>query len=138
MMLLDTDALIEILDKASERGDEALARILESGEDIATTSINLQEILYGLEKYARPVREVLLLPILGFDKRDARLSAELELEAERRGRPTRRTDAMIAAVALNQGATLYTFDLSHFQPLTALGLKLFTPGGPSQHREMEN
>lgn len=124
-MLLDTDVLIEIFDRRSEKGDEALGRILESGEDIATTSINLHEILYGLEKYAKPVREVLLLPVLEFTKRDARLSAEVELEAERRGAMIRRTDAMIAAIALNRGAALYTFDLRHFKPLEILGLRLF-------------
>ena len=52
-------------------GLEALEAIMESGEDIATTSINLHEILYGLEKYARPVKDVLLLPALPCDKRDA-------------------------------------------------------------------
>jgi len=135
MILLDTDVLIEIFDKRSERGDQALGSILESGEAIATTSINLHEILYGLEKYAKPVREVLLLPMLDYRKKDARLSAKIEREAERRGRPIRRTDAMIASIALNQGAALYTFDLRHFQPLTALGLKLFPPGEPSQNRE---
>lgn len=135
MILLDTDVLIEIFDKRSERGDQALESILESGEAIATTSINLHEILYGLEKYAKPVREVLLLPILNYRKKDARLSAKIELEAERRGRPIRRTDVMIASIVLNQGAALYTFDLRHFQPLTALGLKLFPPGEPSQNRE---
>ena len=132
MIILDTDVLIEVFDRGSEKGDEALERILESGEDIATTSINLHEILYGLEKYAKPVREVLLLPVIDYTKRDARISAKLELEAERRGATIRRTDAMIASIALNQGAALYTFDLAHFQPLRDLGIKLFPLEGPSQ------
>lgn len=135
MILLDTDVLIEIFDRRSEKGDDALERILESGEDIATTSINMHEILYGLEKYARPVREVLLLPVLDYTKRDARLSAEIELEAERRGAAIRRTDAMIAAVALNHGAALYTLDLRHFTSLKALSLELFPRGEPSGERE---
>lgn len=125
MIILDTDILIEIFDKKSERGDEALKRILESGEDISITAINLHEILYGLQKYAKPVREVLRLPMLNFTKRDANLSAKIELEAESRGTPIRRTDAMIAAITLNHGASLYTLNLKHFQPLKALGLKLF-------------
>ena len=125
MIILDTDVLIEIFDKGSERGDEALKRILESGEDIDITAINLHEILYGLQKYAKPVREVLRLPVLNFTKRDASLSAKIELEAESRGTPIRRTDAMIAAITLNNGASLYTLDLKHFQPLKALGLKIF-------------
>ena len=125
MIILDTDVLIEIFDKKSETGDEALKRILERGEDISITAINLHEILYGLQKYAKPVREVLRLPVLNLTRRDASLSAKIELEAESRGTPIRRTDAMIAATTLNHGASLYTLDLKHFQPLEALGLKLF-------------
>ncbi|MEM1515548.1 MAG: type II toxin-antitoxin system VapC family toxin [Candidatus Bathyarchaeia archaeon] len=100
MIVLDTDVLIEIFDKRSARGDEALRKLIEKGEDVATTVINLHEILYGLEKYAKPVRDVLLLPIIDYTKRDAQLSAELELKAESLGTPVRRTDAMIAAINL--------------------------------------
>jgi len=125
MIVIDTDVLIEILDKKSEKGDEALKCITESGEDICTTAINLHEILYGLHKYGKPVKEILLLPVLGFTKKDASLSSKIELEAERKGKATRRTDAMIAAIAINNGASLYTFDRKHFSPLKASGLKLF-------------
>jgi len=125
MIVLDTDVLIEIFDKGSVKGDEALSRILDSSEDIATTSINLHEILYGLQKYAKPVKEVLLLPVLDYTKRDAELSAEIELKAEDAGMSIRRTDAMIAAIVLNRGATLYTFNLRHFGPLKTFGLELF-------------
>jgi len=125
MIVLDTNVLIEIFDKKSERGDEALKNILESGEDISITAINLHEILYGLRKYARPLKEVLQLPVLSYTRDDASLSAKIELEAESRGVPIRRTDAMIAAIAINRGASLYTLDLKHFQSLRTLGLKLF-------------
>jgi len=125
MIVLDTDVLIEIFDKKSEKGDEALKKILESGEDISITAINLHEILYGLRKYARPLKEVLQLPVLSYTRDDASLSAKIELEAESRGVPIRRTDAMIAAIAINRGASLYTLDLKHFQSLRTLGLKLF-------------
>ena len=125
MMVLDTDVLIEIFDRGSERGDEALEAILGSGEDVVTTSINLHEILYGLEKYAKPVKDVLLLPVLGYTKRDARISAEIEVRAERRGSAIRRTDAMIASIVINRGALLYTFDVKHFKSLEDMGLRLF-------------
>ncbi|MEM2239137.1 MAG: type II toxin-antitoxin system VapC family toxin [Candidatus Bathyarchaeia archaeon] len=124
MIVLDTDVLIEIFDRRSARGDEALRKLIERGEDVATTVINLHEILYGLEKYAKPVRDVLLLPIIDYTKRDAQLSAELELKAESLGTPVRRTDAMIAAIVLNRGASLYTFDLKHFSIFKNFGLKL--------------
>jgi predicted nucleic acid-binding protein len=127
MIAIDSDVLIEILDKKSEKGDEALKQILQSGEEIATTVISLHEILYGLHKYAKPVKEILLLPILNYTKKDAVLSSKIELEAEEKGKSIRRTDAMIAAITINNGAKLHTFDLKHFNSLKALGLKLF-PG----------
>lgn len=125
MIVVDTDVLIEIFDRKSEKGDEALNKILESGENIIITAINLHEILYGLHKYAKPVKEVLQLPVLNYTRKDARLSAKLELEMERTGTAIRRTDTMIAAITINNGASLYTLDLKHFKPLEALGLKLF-------------
>jgi len=125
MIVLDTDVLIEIFDRQSVKGDEALRKLVNRGEDVATTVINLHEILYGLEKYAKPVREILLLPTIEYTKRDAQLSAELELKAERSGKLVRRTDTMIAAIVLNRGALLYTFDLKHFSVFRDFGLKLF-------------
>jgi len=125
MIVLDTDVLIEIFDRRSEKGDEALRRILESGDGISITAINLHELMYGLQKYAKPVGEVLQLPALNYTKEDARLSVTLELEAEKVGAPVRRTDAMIAATTINNEATLYTLNLKHFKPLKSLGLKLF-------------
>lgn len=127
MIILDTDVLIEIFDKHSTKGDEALKILIEKGEEVATTVINLHEILYGLKKYAKPVKEVLLLPVIEYTKRDAQLSAELELKAESLGAPVRRVDAMIAAIVMNRGAYLYTFDLKHFGLFKNFGLKLLQP-----------
>jgi predicted nucleic acid-binding protein len=126
MIVVDTDVLIEIFDRKSMKGEEALDKIVDSGETACITAISLHEILYGLEKYAKPVKEVLRLPVLGFMKRDAGLAAKIELQMERSGCAIRRTDAMIAAVALNNGAVLFTFDVKHFKPLEKLGLKLFS------------
>ena len=126
MIILDTDILIEIFDKKSELGGEALKKILGSGESISLTAINLHEILYGLEKYAKPVREILQLPVLNYTKKDASVSAKIELESERKGMPIRRTDSMIAAITINNAASLFTLDLKHFKPLKTLGLQLFS------------
>ena len=126
MIVIDSDVLIEIFDKRSQKGDEALKKILQSGEPICITAINLHEILYGLQKYAKPVKEVMLLPVLSYTKKDANLSAKIELETESRGARIRRTDAMIAAITINNAASLYTLDLKHFKPLETLDLKLFS------------
>lgn len=125
MIVIDTDVLIEIFDKKSKKGEEALKKVIESGEGIGITAVNLHEILYGLQKYAKPVKEIIQLPVLSYTKEDASLAAELELRAEKRGATIRRTDAMIAATTIKNGARLYTLNLRHFKPLEPLGLKLF-------------
>jgi len=78
-----------------------------------------------LHKYAKSVREVLQPPVLDFGKEDVQLSAKLEAGTEKAGTTIRRTDAIIAAVTTNNGASLYILDLRHFKPLRAHGLKLF-------------
>jgi len=126
MIIIDTDVLIEIFDKKSEKGDEALKKIIKSGEKISITVITLHEILYGLQKYAKPVKEVMQLPVLDYTKDDAVLAAKLELEMEKTGTTIRRTDAMIAAITINNGAALYTLNTKHFRRMRPLGLKLFS------------
>ena len=125
MIVVDTDVLIEILDRRSVKGEKALEKLVESGESVCITVINLHEVLYGLSKYAKPVKDVLRLPVLSYRKEDAILASELELKAERKGTLIRRTDAMIAAITINNNAKLYTFDTKHFKALRQFGLKLF-------------
>jgi predicted nucleic acid-binding protein len=79
----------------------------------------------SLENYTKPVKDMLLLPILYYTKRDARISAEIEVEAEKGGSAIHRTEAMIASVAMNHRVNLYTFDMRHFKPLEDLVLRLF-------------
>ena len=125
MIVLDSDVLIEILDRKSKKGDHALKQTIKSGEMIATTCISLHEVLYGLHKYAKPVQEILLLPILSYTKKDAVLASKIELELEKRGKTACRTDAVIAAITISNDAKLYTFNLKHFNCFESLGLKLF-------------
>jgi predicted nucleic acid-binding protein len=125
MIVIDTDVLIEVFDKRSKMGEGVLKKVVESGESATITAVNLHEILYGFQKYAKPVIEVMQLPVLSYAKEDASLAAELELKAEKKGTPVLRTDAMVAAMTMNHSAKLCTLDLKHFKPLESLGLKLF-------------
>jgi len=124
LILVDTDVLIEILDKNSEKGEEALRRIEDVGEDISLTSLNLHEILFGLYKYAdsKKIEKVKLLDVIDFTKDDATLSAKLEVKAEKRGEKIPRFDAMIASVAINRGFKLFTFNKDHFEGFEELAL----------------
>jgi predicted nucleic acid-binding protein len=107
------------------KGDQALKQTIESKEEVATTAISLHEVLYGLHKYDKPVKELLSLPTLSYTKKDAVLSSKIELEAEKKGKTVSRTDAMIAAITINNNAKLYTFNLRHFEALQDLGLELY-------------
>ncbi len=124
MILIDTDVLIEILDKNSEKGEEALRRIEDAGEDICLSSLNLHEILFGLYKYAdnKKIDKVKLLEVVDFTKDDAALSSKIEVKAEKKGEKVPRFDAMIASVAINRGFKLFTFNKDHFEGLEGLVL----------------
>ena len=125
MILLDTDILIEIFDKSSNKGDEALKKIEEEGEgDVMIIALNLHELLHGLHKYASPekINKVLILDTLGFEKGDAALSARLEAESEKKGKKLSRMDSMIAAVAINKSLKLFTYNKKHYQDIEGLEL----------------
>ena len=124
LILLDTDVIIEVLDKKSDMGNVILRRIIESGEEYCTSSVNMHELLYGLQKYSKDSHLVLQIPTLGYNKNDSELSAVLELSAERKGRSVPRMDAIVASIAINNGCSLYTLD-EHFEVFTDDGLKLF-------------
>ncbi len=124
MILADTDVLIEIFDKNSNKGAAALQRIEEAGEDVSLTSLNLHEILFGMYKYAEEQKSerIMLLEVVDFTKDDAALSARLEVKAEKKGNKIPRFDAMIAAVAINRGFKLFTFNKDHFEVFEELEL----------------
>ena len=125
MIALDSDVLIEILARKSEKGSDAFKHLIDSGEDICTTVISIHEVLFGFYKHDKPVTDLLQLSVLSYSKNDAMLSSKLELEAEHAGKPISRTDTMVATIAINNNAILYTFDLKRFETLKSQGLQLF-------------
>ena len=122
MIIIDTDILIEIYDKESDLGNSAFSKIMDSGDIFCITSINLHETLYTLLKYAKPSEYLMQLPVLDYCKEDARLAAELEFKSEKAGKKMFRLDAMIAAIAINNNAKLYTNNRKHFKHLNELNL----------------
>jgi predicted nucleic acid-binding protein len=123
MIIIDTDVLIEIFDKGSKKGTDALEKIESSGEDIAITSLSLHEILYGLYKFGKKkIPSVEKLETIDFCKEDAILSAKIELDAEQKGCTLSRIDAMIGAIVINRKAKLFTFNQKHFQSIPKLSL----------------
>jgi predicted nucleic acid-binding protein len=122
MIIVDTDVIIEIFDKHSEKGELALKKLEISGEDIAITSINLHEILYGHFKRNKKVKDILQINTIEFNKKDAELAAKIESDLEKQGKTISRIDTMIAAIAINRKAKIYTFNKKHFQIIKQLKL----------------
>lgn len=122
MIIIDSDILIEIYDKDSHIGEEALGRIEKSGDIFCITAINLHEVMYGLIKYAKPSEYLMQLPVLYYSGEDAKLAAELEVSSERKGKKLARIDAMIAAIVINNNARLYTNNKKHFESVNRLVL----------------
>lgn len=120
MIVLDTDVLIEIFDKNSEIGEQALNKIIASNEQFCTTTLNLHEFIYGAIKYAKQTAKISQIPILNYTKQDAELSAKLEVKSEIEG--TLRMDSMIAAITINNNAKLYTLNTKHFKNFKELKL----------------
>jgi len=82
-MILDSDVIIEILQKKSSKGEEAVKQILSSSEEPCITVIKMHEVLLGLYKYGRPLREFMQFPVLNYTKQDAVLSSKLEIDAQK-------------------------------------------------------
>ena len=122
MIIVDSDVLIEIFDKESKKGEIALKILEKSGEDVAITSLNLHEILYGHYKIGKKIKGIYQIYTIEFSKKDAELSAKLEIDAEKKGKAVARVDTMIAAIALNRKAKIYTFNKKHFQPFKQIKL----------------
>jgi len=124
MILLDTDIIIEIVDKHSEKGESVIKKILDSGEGYCTSSLNVHELMYGIHKYSKDGASILRIPVINYTKEDGELSSRLEISAEQKGKAVPRMDSMIASIAINNNCNFYTFD-DHFRVFTDSGLKLF-------------
>jgi tRNA(fMet)-specific endonuclease VapC len=126
MILLDTNVLVEILEKRSRKGEDLYSDIIDTAEPICTTSINLHEVLHGLRKYGKSAKPLLQLPVVDYSKDDALTSSEIEYEMGKIGSSVRRMDSMIAAVAINKSISLLSLDPKRFAPIAKkFPLKLF-------------
>lgn len=76
--------------------------------------------MFSLLSYAKKGKKKIIegleqLETVEFNKDDAKLSAKLEIECERKWKKVARIDAMIAAMVINRKTKLYTFNQKHFR-----------------------
>ena len=127
MILLDSDVLIEIFDKFSKKRKVLLGKLKQLEEELVTTAINLDEVLYGIYKVISmqrlaPDHPLWRFPALPFTVKDADVAAQLEVKLERQGKKKPRGDNLIAAIDLNNGCKLFTLNKTHFSDIPRLEL----------------
>jgi tRNA(fMet)-specific endonuclease VapC len=106
--------------------------LLQSGEFLFTTRVNVAELLVGAHLSADPGIERtrisrLLRPmvILEFDQRSAEQFAMIKAHTLRHGRPVGDADMLIAAIAQVNNCTLLTRNSRHFQGVTGLKVESY-------------
>ncbi len=127
MKILDTDHCIAIL-----RGKLNPRPFITPEEELALTTINLAELVYGALKSARPGDNLARLDVflssltmLPFEETSARRYAELRSRLEIAGHRLADLDLQIASIALTWNVPLVSHNQSHFSRLSISdGLKL--------------
>jgi predicted nucleic acid-binding protein len=136
VIVLDTNVLSEL---SKERPDPVVAAwfLGQEPSSLATTSVSLAEVLYGLELLPHGKRRQRLSElsrvifenafsgrVLSFDDPAARHYARLLAARRRRGAPMSSLDAQIAAIAAAAGASVATRNVDDFKHC---GLRLIDP-----------
>ncbi len=114
-ILLDTSVLVEF----SRRREPATSRVralLASGDDIGVCGINITEFLSGVavEKRQQWERFFATLSYWDITRPVASKAGYFRYEYAKKGQPLSTQDTMIAAVAYEQNATIFTGNVKDF------------------------
>jgi tRNA(fMet)-specific endonuclease VapC len=135
--LLDTNVLSDFA-----RGDQAvMARLRqEAPPQLAVSVITEMEVEYGLARnpdLAPRVREAMrmllsTIPVLPFEREDARVAAQLRASLNSQGTPIGAYDLLLAACALRRGLAIVTHNTREFTRVGGLGLEDWHSPGPTE------
>lgn len=126
MRHLDTNVVVAYLN-----GDRRVATQLRQYlPEVAISALVLAELLYGARASARAednlerLRQVLqFVHVADFDRASAEAYSHIRLALRQKGRPSGEIDALIAAIAVANDATLVTHNLKHFENIDGLLLE---------------
>lgn len=126
MILLDTNVVSELMKPAPDAAVERWYLLNE--EDIALPSVALAELAYGIARLPNGARREALAArlvewrlryadrILPFGVTAALRYGPMMAAAEAAGRPMSLPDAQVAAIALDENASVATRNSRHFEP----------------------
>ena len=129
MILVDSSVWIDFLSSRPGPGGQELRRLIEDGAPVAITGVVLTEILQGLKRDIKRIENYLslfdLLEANGFETyRDA---AALFRLARSKGVSLTTIDALIATVATENGATIFSLDRDFVRMAHLAGFPLHQP-----------
>ncbi len=124
-MVLDTDTISYYL-----RGSQSVKnKFLKHQYELASTTINYAELMYGLKKRDNkkylPKVEMIFdnIKIYDFDKKSASIFSTLKSDMQIKGIVVADMDLMIASIALANGEKLISNNLKHFSKIENLELE---------------
>ena len=127
MILVDTSVWVDLFNSPHGAAGAELDRLINENVPVVLVGIVVTEILQGLRRDVEPITKMLaqrpLLEPHGFGTYAS--AAGISREGKSRGFAVSTIDALIAALALENDATLFTLDRD-FAPLAFTGLKLHT------------
>jgi predicted nucleic acid-binding protein len=126
LIFIHADALLQILDKKSNKGQEILEKLEKSKDVFAITSLTLYDVQSFLIERAIDILppSVGLLQVYGFAKEDAKKAIELKCELKKKSIEIYSSDLQVSSIVMNKGGTLCTMD-NRLKILEEWGLKLF-------------
>jgi predicted nucleic acid-binding protein len=112
LILVDTSVWIDFFSSSPGRAGAELRRFIEEAEPFVLTGLVVAEVLQGLTRDARRIEQYLaqweLLEPRGFET--YRAAAAIFRTARAKGIAATTIDTVIAAIALDHRATLFTLD----------------------------
>ncbi len=111
MILVDTSAFIEFLNRTGSREDRIVEQLVADNDEIALPDISLTEILQGIrdeQEYAEVKLSLLTFPILSLTNASSYIAAaDLYRKCRKKGATVRNTvDLLVAQIALEHNAML--------------------------------
>lgn len=128
MILVDSSVWVDFFRPSPGRGGTELRRMIEESEPFALTGIVVAEILQGLTRDSGPIERFLaqwdMLEPKGFDT--YRRAAAIYRAGRGKGITSSTIDTLIAAVALEHGALVFTLDQDFVRIAHMTGLELYS------------
>ena len=118
---------------AAERSTAAIDDVVEDEDDVALAAITAAELLVGVrlaDRRRRPKRQKFVdellssIPVEAYDLDTARVHAELLGHTRKEGRISGAHDLLIAATARSRARTVVTADVSGFEGLPGVEVRL--------------